>query len=308
MNQKTLSVVLLVVLSLIWGSSFKLMKEGLLALTAIQVAALRISVGGIIFAPFILRHLRKIERKDLKFVFLAGIIGNGIPAFLFAIAQTRVDSAIAGILNGLTPFFTLVIGASLGLLIVTRNKFWGVMIGLLGAVAIILGKDLEAWFAGSSIEATTLSFTPYIFLVVLATIGYGANINLIRSRLSKYPAISISAIPLFFISIPGLIIFLSTDLSFLTEVSSNIQVRSSLAAVLVLALLGNSLSLILFNRIIQMRGPFFAASVTYFIPVVALLWGIRDGENFFWPQFIGFVLVLLGVYLVNKRVKVKAHS
>ncbi|MFT4522735.1 MAG: drug/metabolite transporter (DMT)-like permease [Bacteroidia bacterium] len=307
LNNRTASYLLLAILSIIWGSSFILMKEGLKTLSGVQVAALRISVGGLIFAPIIIRHIRKIKKKDLRFVLLAGVIGNGIPAFLFAIAQTKVDSAMAGVLNGLTPFFTLVIGAAFSLLIVTRDKVVGVIIGLLGATAIVLGKDIQHLLDGGFSAASTLTFSPYIFLIVLATIGYGANINLIKTKLSGYQAFSISAIPLFFISIPGLFIFLSSDTSVLADLSSNNQTIKSVGAVVILALFGNSLSLIMFNKLIQMSGPFFAASVTYFIPVVALLWGLLDGESFVWMQLVGFVLVIAGVYLVNKRVSPKPN-
>lgn len=290
MNSKSfLPLFLLVVLSVIWGSSFILMKEGLKSLSAIQVAALRISIGGMIFTPFVIRFLKKIERKDVKYVILSGILGNGIPAFLFALAQTKVDSSIAGALNALTPMFTLIIGYVFGVIVMNSSKVVGVIIGLAGALAIILGKG-----------DTILTFNNgFQMLIVVATLLYGVNINLIKSKLTKYPAMVISALPLFFISIPGIIILLSTDF---TEIAGTggWQVNRSMAAVALLALLGNSLSLVLFNRLIQISGPVFASSVTYFIPVVALLWGFADHEHISVVQIAGMMLILAGIRLVNK--------
>jgi drug/metabolite transporter (DMT)-like permease len=268
------------------------MKEGLKSMTAVQLAALRISIGGIVFAPFVIRFLRKIEKGDLKYVILAGILGNGIPAFLFAIAQTQVESSVAGALNALTPLFTILIGYAFGVIVLNTSKIGGVVLGLIGALAIILGKSQEV-----------LTFNnAYTLLVVAATICYGANINLIKSKLYKYHPVVISALPLFFISIPGLAILFTSDLQPMMSIPKP-QLWSSVIAIVLLALLGNSLSLILFNRLIQLSGPLFASSVTYFIPVVAMIWGFADGEKISAIQLSGLLLILLGIYLVNKRIK-----
>jgi len=291
-RENFLPILLLFILSVIWGSSFILMKEGLKAMSGVQVAALRLSIGGLVFSPFIYRFLKRIEKGDLKYVILAGVLGNGIPAFMFAIAQTQVDSGVAGALNALTPLFTILIGYLFGVIVLNVSKVGGVVIGLVGALAIILGKNEEV-----------LSFSNgYSLLVVAATMCYGANINLIKGKLYKYHPMVITALPLFFISVPSIIILLTSDFQPVFEYSQN-QLIWSFTAIALLALLGNSLSLVLFNRLIQLSGPVLASSVTYFIPVVAMIWAIADNEKISRIQYLGLVLILCGVYLVNKRKK-----
>ncbi len=266
--------------------------HSIIIMTGVQVAALRIAVGGLIFLPVVWRFFKRVEKKDIKYVILAGLVGNGIPAFLFAFALTKVDSSIGGALNALTPLFTLLIGYVFGVIVLNLTKVAGVVIGLAGALLIILGKGNVGFTINDS----------YPLLVVFATFLYGANINIIKSKLYKYEAIVISALPLFCISIPGLIILLCSDFSAFAQVSP-MQTYKSVGAILLLALLGNSLSLVLFNRLIQISGPVFASSVTYFIPVVAMIWGIADGEIISKTQFGGMILIILGIYWVNKKVE-----
>lgn len=259
-------------------------------MSGVQVAALRLSVCGLVFTPVVWRFLKKVKREDIKYVFLAGLIGNGIPAFLFAIGQQRVDSSVAGILNALTPMFTIIIGYSTGVVLLNWSKVSGVILGLVGALAIILGK-----------EGVSLTFSiGHLLMIVFATILYGANINLIRSKLAHYNPVIISALPLFFMSIPGLIIFLSSDLSFLHTTPKE-QLIPSMRSVVILALLGNSFSLIFFNRLIQLSGPVFASSVTYIVPIIALLWGFSDNETVSTFQIAGLFFILTGIYLINRK-------
>ncbi len=276
-----------------------LMKLGLKALTPIQMAAIRISVCGIVFLPFVYRHFKKLDKPDRKFVLIAGIIGNGTPAFLFAIAQTHVNSSVAGALNATTPMFTLLIGAIFTSMVISKSKILGVIIGLVGALAIVLGKVVHNAWQGGGDAISMNGDVSYSLLIVLATVLYGANINIIKTKLSHYKATIISTLPLFFISIPGIIIVLSLDWSNLDHVSSK-QITQSLAAVIVLGLVGTSFALYLFNRLIQLSGPVFASSVTYFIPFVALILGIFDGEKVLLVQIAGMVLILTGVHLLNK--------
>ena len=286
---KSLPILLLIVLATIWGSSFILMKEGLKCFSGVQVAALRITIGGSVFIPFIGRYLKRIEKADLKYAILAGVIGNGIPAFLFAIGQQKVDSSIAGVLNALTPIFTIIIGLSLGVIDSNRWKIAGVVIGLSGAVAIMLGKPSD-----------DLAFNwSHLLMIVVATFLYGANINLIKAKLSKYPSIVISALPLFFISLGGIFILVFSGF-FSINPADHVNYSKSFGAIALLALLGNSLSLILFNRLIQISGPVFASSVTYLIPIVAVIWGLWDGEVISLIQSLGLLAILAGVYMINR--------
>lgn len=300
-NKNWLPFLLLVTLSIIWGSSFLLMKIGLQVLTPIQLAAIRISIAGLVFMPFALKHIKRLNKEDRKYALLAGLIGNGIPAFLFALAQTKVNSSLAGVLNATTPLFTLLIGALFTSMVLTSSKIVGVIIGLVGAVIIVLGKVIGGLITGeqSLLEETNIAYT---LLVVLATVCYGANINLIKSKLSQYKAIIISTIPLSFIALPGILILLFSDWSNVQSVEAA-QVTRAIGATAILALVGTSLGLFLFNRLIQISGPVFSSSVTYFIPVVALILGVLDGERILGIQAIGMLLILTGVYLLNRAAR-----
>lgn len=277
------------------------MKIGLQVLTPIQLAAIRISIAGLVFMPFALKHIKRLNKEDRKYALLAGLIGNGIPAFLFALAQTKVNSSLAGVLNATTPLFTLLIGALFTSMVLTSSKIVGVIIGLVGAVIIVLGKVIGGLITGeqSLLEETNIAYT---LLVVLATVCYGANINLIKSKLSQYKAIIISTIPLSFIALPGILILLFSDWSNVQSVEAA-QVTRAIGATAILALVGTSLGLFLFNRLIQVSGPVFSSSVTYFIPVVALILGVLDGERILGIQAIGMLLILTGVYLLNRAAR-----
>lgn len=278
------------------------MKIGLEVLTPVQLAAIRLSIGGMIFLPVVLRHFRELDRQGRIFVVIAGLCGNGIPAFLFAIGQTHVNSSIAGALNALTPIFTLIIGVLFTSMVLSRLKILGILIGFLGAIAIILGRYFTNQLTGNTIQSQDiLESGPVIYtlLIVLATLLYGTNINIIKSKLSRYRAIAISTLPLFFMGIPSLFIVITSDWSNV-EAASAEQNLHSIGAIVALALFGNSLSLYLFNRLIQMSGPVFASSVTYFIPIVALFLGLQDHETILPVQYAGIVLILLGVYLLRR--------
>ncbi len=299
-----LPYLLLIMLALIWGSSFILMKEGLKVMSSIQMAAYRIALSGAIFSPFVFNHFKKIAKSDRKYVLLAGLMGSAIPSFLFAFAQKEISSSLAGVLNALTPIFTLLIAAIFTSLILSKSKIVGVVIGFLGAMALILSK----YFSGNS----TLTFfesieeVKYALLVIIATLMYGSNINLIKTKLSHYKAFVIATTPIFLVSIPAMIILLFTDWSNLDLYESE-QIFKSFGAVSALAIFGTAISLILFNRLVQLSGPVFASSVTYFIPFVALFLGYKDGENIGWMQLVGMILILIGVYLINKRSKSLGH-
>lgn len=299
-----LPYVLLVILALIWGSSFILMKEGLKVMTSIQMAAFRISVSGLIFFPFVWKHFKKIAPEDRKYALLAGLMGSGIPAFLFAIAQRHINSSLAGILNAMTPIFTLIIAVVVTKLVLPKTKVIGVVVGFIGALAIIVGK---MYSAGDGISTPGFSDIKYVLMVVLATILYGSNINLIKNKLAKYNAFVIATTPLFMISIIAMVIVTLTDWSNVATYQTD-QVYKSFAAVAALAVFGTSISLVLFNRLVQLSGPVFASSVTYFIPFVAVFIGLLDGETVIWIQLVGMALILSGVYLVNKRARQKPNQ
>lgn len=288
--KRFLPFVLLVILALIWGSSFKLIKEGLIALSPLQLAGLRIGIAGMVFWPIVFSHLRKLRKEDIKWAVLAGFLGSGIPAFLFAISQTKVSSSAAGALNAMTPLFTLIIAAAFTGYQMTRPKVLGVLTGLIGALLIIFIRsdgNFEADFK-------------FALLIVLATVCYGVNINLIKSKLISYKPLVIATVPLFAVSVAALIAFFGSGG---TEVLTDLHGQNlrSVAAIVFLGILGTSIALILFNRLIQLTDALFSSSVTYLIPVVAMVIGWMDNEDISSYQIIGLALILLGIYLINRR-------
>ena len=304
-HNNALPYLLLAILALIWGSSFVLMKEGLIVLSARQMASFRLTTSGFVFLPFFFRHVKRIDRKDLKYALFGGLMGSAIPAFLFAFAQKHIDSSLAGILNSLTPIFTLIIAVIFTKIAMSKSKVLGVIIGFIGASSIVIGNMLNA--PKNTDVAHGFGDSKYIILVILATMLYGANINLIKNKLSQYKAFTIAIVPLVFVSIPASIILLSSDWSNLA-LHSDVQIYRSFGAIAGLAMFGTAFSLILFNRLVQISGPVFASSVTYFIPFVALFFGWRTNEAISWFQILGMLLIIVGLTLVNKRPKAKTPA
>lgn len=280
----------LAILSLIWGSSFILIKKGLIGLTPLQLGALRIIISGVFIFIFAFYTLKEITRTQWKWLTISGFLGTFFPAFLFAYAETEIDSAVASILNSLTPLNTILIGFSIFRIASSRRQIAGVIIGFIGTALLILkGADLNP----------DQNYT-YAGFVVLATIMYGTNVNIIKKHLQEVKAITIAMGNFAAIIIPALIVLLSTD--FLERASfQNHEFVMSLLYVIILSAFGTALAKVLFNKLIQMSTPVFASSVTYAMPVVALMWGLLDGEGFSLLQGLATVLILLGIYLANKR-------
>ncbi len=277
-------------LALVWGSSFMLMERGLLAFSPLQVAALRIVIAGLVLLPFLLTSLRKVKKEAWPYILLVGLIGNAIPAFLFPLAETVITPGSAGILNTLSPVFALVVGVLLFGFQFSSRKVWGILISFAGALILVL--------AGAQ-EIDLLTHLAYSGLVVLATLGYGFSVNLIKKYLQEVSALHISTLALLAMAMPyGLYLLFGTDVGqILTE---HPQGWSSLGYIAILAALGTSIALILFNRLVQLTDPVISASVTYLIPMVAVGWDLVAGISLFPGQWLGMGIVLLGVWLVNK--------
>ena len=282
---------MLAVLSVIWGSSFILMKWGLNVYTWSQIGAIRMFVSLLVMFPFVWNSFKKIEKKNWKFLLVAGLCGNGIPAFLFPLAETHIDSAIAGIINSLTPLFTLLVGLIIYRTQLSQNKIIGVFIGLVGAVAIVLGN-------GKSIDHGNLHFS---FYVILATICYAFSVNVLRHNLAAVDSILTTGFALLFAGIPSGIYLFTTD--FISRTQSASGAGFSLMSILLLGVFGTAISTFLFNQLIKRSGALFASSVTYLIPFVAILWGLGAGEKLQIPQLLGFAGILFGVYLINRSAK-----
>ena len=277
-------------LALIWGTSFILIKRGLEFFSSAEVGALRISITFIVLAPFAIYRIRKIKWREWKYLSLVGLIGSGFPAFLFAKAQTGIDSSLAGILNSLTPLFTMIIGLSFFSLKTKWFNIAGVLIGLAGAIGLISvsgGRSFEFNFQ-------------YAIYIIIATVCYATNVNVVKYKLKETDALTITVFSFFTIGLPVLLyLLLFTD--FIRQISTEPQAMKALGYVSILAVIGTGLALVAFNKLVKLTTPVFASSVTYMIPIVAVSWGAIDGEKMSPLSFLWMVVILLGIFLVNKK-------
>ena len=291
----------LALLALTWGSSFILMKRGLQnpaggsILSPDNVASLRLTLAGTALLPFSIPVLRKIPWRDLKWILLVGALGSGIPAFLFTHSQVYLDSSVAGILNSLTPLFTLLIGIFIfGRGTVVRQVL-GVLVGLAGACALISLRGFgstENW--------------SYSLLVVLGTISYGMSANLVQSKLSHIKAIHITALAQMFLLLPAIAIACSSGLA--EKVTTHPLGWKAFGYVVILALAGTAFANVLYFWLTQQTSALFASSVTYLMPLVAVGWGWIDHESLTVYHLLCGLLILVGVYLVNYRRKKTATA
>jgi drug/metabolite transporter (DMT)-like permease len=279
-------------LVLTWGSSFILIKQGLEGFSGDSsiVGALRLVVTFIVLLPVALMRLKKLERKHWMLLLLIGIISNAAPSFLFAHAQKGIDSNTAGILNSLTTLFTLLIGLAFFRLRTRWFNIAGVISGLVGAAGLI-------YFSGNGDFAFNFS---YAVFVLLATVCYATSVNIIKTYLEDLDAVTITAVSFLLIGIPvSIYLFLFTD--FIGQLSASPQAWEGLGYISILGVVGTATALVFFNKLIKMSSALFAASVTYLIPVVAIAWGFLDGEHFEWNYILWVVLIVGGVYLVNRK-------
>lgn len=285
------SWVMLLFLSIIWGSSFILIKRGLTGFSPVQVGILRVSVTALAFMPFALFHLRRYKNKNTRYLILSGVLGSALPSMLFPLAQTKLSSGVAGILNSLSPLFALLLG------IIWFGQYWkkiwllGVFLGLAGAIVLIAFQNGVQW--DGNIEQYQ-----YAGYAVLATICYGMSVNVVKKYLQDVPSLQISA---FSFSLIGVPIWLMIPPAGIPEqLATEPQAWSALGYIALLALAGTALATVVFFRLVQMTNVVFSSSVAYLIPIVALLWGLVDNEPFNAWQLVGMVLILAGVYLTKR--------
>jgi len=288
MESKQIKWGYLVVLSLVWGSSFILIKKGLIGLTALQVGSLRIVFAAIFLLLIGFKSLSKIPKDKWKYIALTSMLGTFIPAFLFAIAQTEIDSSVSSILNSLTPLNTLILGAIAFGVSFQRRQLWGVIIGLIGSLLLVFN---------GAINHPEQNYY-YAILVIIASICYAINVNLIKRFLSDLTPLSITTGNFLFLLFPSLIILFSTGFANVIQVQ---QAQESILFIMILGVVGTGIANILFFKLIQISSPVFATSVTYLIPVVAFFWGLLDNEMLTIVQFFGALIILVGVYLSAKK-------
>ncbi|PZR22571.1 MAG: hypothetical protein DI535_25800 [Citrobacter freundii] len=288
MSTKLLSWILFILLCLIWGSSFILMKEGSIVLTPAQIASLRIFSAGLVFVPFAVYHIRFIPKKKMGLIILTGLFGNLLPAFLFAAAIVKLDSSLEGILNSLTPICMVIIGIVFFRDKIEWQKILGVVIGFAGLCLLAFSrKDID------------LDNIGYAALVVVATLCYGFNVNLVGHYLNDIKPVHMASVSLSFMAIPaGIVLWLQGfgDLDFSYQ-----PVQWSILNVVVLGMVGSAFATVLFYALVQKAGPLFASLVTYGIPFVALFWGTLVGETVTLKDIGCLLLILVGVFLAKLK-------
>jgi len=290
-NKKWFQFSVLMILAFVWGSSFILMKIGLRSFSSEQAASIRIGSAFLVLLPYSLKNLKHLKKKDLKSLLIAGFIGSLIPAFLFTKAQTHIDSALAGMLNSLTPVFTFIIGLLFFGSTFKNAQLMGIILGLVGASGLIT--------MGSGLQLDT--FNSYALLIVLATTCYGVNINEVKARLTHLSGVQITSLSFFFIGPVAIIYLLTTDINQVTQ-SDGWYIH--LGALALLGILGTAIAMLVMNTLIRYALAVFASSVTYIIPIFAILWGVLDGESISFMHIVFMSVILTGVYMIN-RLKTK---
>ena len=288
MDSKQLKWVYLITLALIWGSSFILIKKGLVGLTPMQLGSLRIIFAAIFLLLIGFKSLAKIPQVQWKYIALTATLGTFIPAYLFAVAQTQIDSTVSSILNSLTPLNTLIFGVFAFGLSFRRPQVFGVVIGLIGTFLLIINGALH------HPEQNYY----YAILVLIASLCYAINVNLIKKYLFDLSPLSITTGNFLVLLLPALFILFFSGFFDVIKVES---VQHSVLFILILGVVGTGVANIIFFRIIQISSPVFATSVTYLIPVVAFGWGLLDNEMLTPVQFLGAFIILFGVYLSAKK-------
>ncbi len=286
-NKKLLVWIILLLLSITWGSSFLLIKRSLESFSYIQVGLLRVSIAFLVLLPWIFKDFLKITTKQWKYLFIVGL-GNVLPAILFAKAQEGIDSSLAGIMNSITPLFALLIGLIFFKLKTKWYNITGMFIGLFGTAGLLS-------ISGGQSYEFNFSYAIYIFI---ASFMYAVNLNIVKFFLEDLSSIKITTFAIFTIAIPSLVILLFfTD--FINLMSVSPKAIEGLAYVSILAIFCSALAIIAFNYLIKMSSVLFSSSVTYIIPLVALLIGVNDGEKFEIIYIVWIAVIISGVFLVN---------
>ena len=264
------------------------MKIGMENLSIFQVASLRIVSAGLFLLPITIRHFSKIPNKKLGYIFLSGFMGNFIPAYLFCIAESEVDSALAGTLNSLTPIFAILSGLIFFKMTIPREKLWGVIIAFTGSVLLLFSKGMS--------NPTDIS---YSLIIVFATILYGINVNFINKYLHDIGSLQIAAIALSLCAIPALVVLFFTGYF---QIFLHIETLKSSLATLTLGIAGTAVANVLYYKLIKKAGVLFSSMVTYGMPFVAIGWGFVFQESIGWRQIVSLLIILIGVYMASRNI------
>jgi len=281
----------LILLSVLWGTSFILIKKSLRAFSPEEVALLRVTISGLAFAPFFIYHFKRLEWHRWPLYLVVGLTGSAIPAILFATAQTQLSSLTVGILNSLSPIFTLIIGVFAFKNSTSTMQIVGILLGFIGAgVLIIMGQSPQ------EVEQPVSLF--YSGLIILGAFLYATNVNIIQAKFQNVDPIQLSSLAFFILGAPLLCLIPFTDIPY--KVMNHEYGLQSLVAISFLAIVSTMIALTIFYKLVQQTNAIFAASVAYLIPIVAIGWGAWDGEYISYYHLLGMVLIVIGVYLSRK--------
>lgn len=289
MNTKQLKWIVLICLALVWGSSFILIKLALLGFTPIQVGALRMIIAAIFLLIFFGNKLKNIKKRHWKYLFFNALVGTFFPAFFFAYAVQHIDGGIVAVLNSLTPLNTLWIGIVFFGFTFSRKQLFAIILGFIATALLIL----------RSADLNPSQNYWYTILVLVATVGYALNVNILKKHLSDLDAVAIAVGNYLTILIPALVVVYYTGL-FQSDLT-NKPVLAALGYMSILSIIGTALSSIFFAKLVKMSTPIFASSVTYLIPIVAILWGIIFNEQIYVSQIVLGFIILISVYMVNNK-------
>ena len=280
----------LILLSFIYGSAFILIKKGLLGLTPIQLASLRVIFSATFLSIFGFKTIKLIPKNKWKWIVLTGFIGNFFPVYLFSFSQTIINSSVAAVLSAMTPLFTILFGYFIFAIRFNKNKIFGVFIGFVATIFLVSNEiSINSDYGGT-----------YSFLIILATICYAINANLVKYKLKGVSAFAI-ALGNFISVLPfGILVFYFSDFP-LHDFYESTLILESIGYILLLALIGSALANVMFNKLISISSPIFSVSVTYLLPIVGIGWGVLDGEFFSIFQWISCFIILYSIYLVTKK-------
>ncbi len=290
-SQKNFTAIfLLIILSLIWGTSFILIKQGLKVFAPDVVGALRVTAASIFLLPMALVRIRQLKQGDHFKLLMSGLMGIFFPAFLFAWAQTQLNSSLAGILNTLSPLWTMIIGALFFTQRFRGAAIVGILISFTGTILLALSRS------GNAITG----FNLYALLIVAACALYGANLNWVKFKIHDLGSLTITSVSLLFIG-PLAAVYLFGFTDFTTVLTTEPGAWKAFGFIALLALMSTAIANLLFIKLLGISTPLFASSVTYIMPIVAVMWGVIDGEKLLVGHFIGMAAILGGVYLANKK-------
>ena len=279
----------LIILSVIWGSSYILIKKGLTGLTPVQLGSLRVIITTILIAPIGYNKIKHIPKNKMKWVAVSAFVGSFFPAYLFAFAETEISSSVTAVMVSLTPLFTLLISVIIFGEELLKKQVIGVIIGFLGIVVLINNELLSSSFN-----------ILYVMFIVLAAFCYAVNANLLKYKLPNIPALGIVFMSFLFMFIPAFIVLFFSDFPF-SDFTSDPLILESIIYIVILALFGTAIAKVMYIKLLAISTPVFSVSTTYLMPVVAIFWGLLDGEEFKLTQFVGTSIILIGVYLVTKK-------